>query len=137
VALLLSLCVYGIGFSGEFLTKTTVASSQEVVEGWSWYFLKRIRSWELNQIGFWIYIIRRNLKNKHDLKRAGVKKGVRPCICLYIDSIFTWIVTRPCGCMLLIFLVFCVILLCVYVLSSVLWCPNKNDVRFVFISSCL
>jgi hypothetical protein len=41
--------------------------------------------------------IRRNLKNKHDLKRAGVKKNVRPCICLYIDSIFTWIVTRPCG----------------------------------------
>jgi hypothetical protein len=31
------------------------------------------------------------------LKRAGVKKDVRPCICLYIDSIFTWIVTRPCG----------------------------------------
>ena len=40
--------------------------------------------------------IRRNLKNKHDLKRAGVKKDVRPCICLYIDSIFTWIVTSPC-----------------------------------------
>jgi hypothetical protein len=40
--------------------------------------------------------IRRNLKNKHDLKRAGVKKNVRPCICLYIDSIFTWIVTRHC-----------------------------------------
>jgi hypothetical protein len=31
------------------------------------------------------------------MKRAGVKKDVRPCICLYIDSIFTWIVTRPCG----------------------------------------
>ena len=30
------------------------------------------------------------------MKRAGVKKDVRPCICLYIDSIFTWIVTRPC-----------------------------------------
>jgi hypothetical protein len=41
--------------------------------------------------------IRRNLKNKHDLKRAGVKKDVLPCICLYIDSIFTWIVTRPCA----------------------------------------
>ena len=69
-------------YSGEFLTKTTAAPSQEVVEGRSWYFLKRIRSWELN---------------KHDLKRAGVKKDVLPCICLYIDSIFTWIVTRPCG----------------------------------------
>ena len=31
------------------------------------------------------------------MKRAEVKKDVRPCICLYIDSIFTWIVTRPCG----------------------------------------
>jgi hypothetical protein len=40
--------------------------------------------------------IRRNLKNKHDLKRAGVKKSVRPCHCLYIESIFTWIVTRHC-----------------------------------------
>jgi hypothetical protein len=29
--------------------------------------------------------IRRNLKNKHDLKRGGVKKGVRPCTCLCID----------------------------------------------------
>jgi hypothetical protein len=26
-----------------------------------------------------------NLKNKYDLKRAGVKKGVRPCTCLCID----------------------------------------------------
>ena len=42
-------------YSGEFLTKTTAAPSQEVVEGRSWYFLKRIRSWELNQTGFWIY----------------------------------------------------------------------------------
>jgi hypothetical protein len=25
------------------------------------------------------------------------KKDVRPCTCLYIDSKFTWIVTRPCG----------------------------------------
>ena len=30
------------------------------------------------------------------MKRAGVKKNVRPCICLYIESIFTWKVTRPC-----------------------------------------
>jgi hypothetical protein len=29
----LSLCVRGVGYSGEFLTKTTVAPSQEVVEG--------------------------------------------------------------------------------------------------------
>jgi hypothetical protein len=35
--------------------------------------------------------------NKHNLKRAGVKKSVRPCLCLCIDSIFTWIVTRPCA----------------------------------------
>jgi len=55
VALLLSLWVHGVAYSGEFLTKTTAASSQEVVEGRSWYFLKRIRSWELNQTGFWIY----------------------------------------------------------------------------------
>ena len=44
------------------------------------------------------------------------------------------------GSVLMIFLVFCVLLLCVYVLSSVLWCPlrftHNNDVRFVFISSC-
>ena len=78
------------------LTKTTAAPSQELVEGRSWYFLKRIRSWELNQTGFWIFF-RRNLKNKHDLKRVGIKKGVRPCTCLCIDSIFTWIVTRPRG----------------------------------------
>ena len=39
----------------QFLTKTTAAPSQEVVEGRSWYFLKRITSWELNQTGFWIY----------------------------------------------------------------------------------
>jgi hypothetical protein len=95
---LISLWVHVVLYSGEFLTKTTAAPSQEVVEGGSWYFLKRIRSWELNQTGFWIHVlyIRRNLKNKHDLKRAGVKKDVRPCICLYIDSIFTWIVTRHC-----------------------------------------
>ena len=31
------------------------------------------------------------------MQRAGVKKSVRSCHCLYIDSIFTWIVTRPCG----------------------------------------
>jgi hypothetical protein len=36
-------------------------------------------------------------RHKHDLKRAGGKKDVGPCICLYIDSIFTWIVTRPCA----------------------------------------
>ena len=41
--------------------------------------------------------IGRNLKNKHDLEVSGGKKGVRPCTCLCIDSIFTWIVTRPCG----------------------------------------
>jgi hypothetical protein len=28
---------------------------------------------------------------------VGVKKGVRPCTCLCIDSIFTWILTRPFG----------------------------------------
>jgi hypothetical protein len=28
------------------------------------------------------------------LEASGGKKDVRPCICLYIDSIFTWIVTR-------------------------------------------
>jgi hypothetical protein len=35
---------------------------------------------------------------KTRLEASGGKKDVRPCICLYIDSIFTWIVTRPCGC---------------------------------------
>ena len=34
--------------------------------------------------------IRRNLKNKHDLKRARVKKGVRPCTCLCIDTDSTY-----------------------------------------------
>jgi hypothetical protein len=47
VALLLSLWVHAVLYSGEFLTKTTTAPSQEAVEGRSWYFLKRIRSWEL------------------------------------------------------------------------------------------
>ena len=45
------------------------------------------------------------------------------------------------GSVLLIFLVFCLVLLCVRVLSSVFWCPlrfpHKNNVRFVFTSSCL
>jgi hypothetical protein len=41
-----------------------------------------------------------------------------------------------------IILVFCVALLCVFtLLSSMLWCPlwfpHKNDVRFIFTSSCL
>ena len=44
------------------------------------------------------------------------------------------------GSVLLVFLVFCVALLCVFTFS-VLWCPlrftHKNDVRFVFTSSCL
>ena len=35
----------------------------------------------------------------------------------------------------------CCAIMCLYVLSSVLWCPlrfpHKNDVRFVFTSSCL
>ena len=35
----------------------------------------------------------------------------------------------------------CCTIMCLYVLSSVLWCPlrfpHKNDVRFVFTSSCL
>ena len=73
VALLLSLWVHVAPHSGEFLTKTTAAPSQEVVE-----------------------YIRRNSKNKHDPKRAGAKKDVRHCICLYIDSTPTRIVTRPC-----------------------------------------
>jgi hypothetical protein len=36
-------------------------------------------------------IIRRNLKNQTRLEASGGKKGVRPCTCLCIDSIFTWI----------------------------------------------
>jgi hypothetical protein len=36
------------------------------------------------------------------LEVSGGKKGVLPCTCLNIDSIFTWIVTRPCGLTLLI-----------------------------------
>jgi hypothetical protein len=31
------------------------------------------------------------------LEASGGKKDVHPCICLYIDSIFTWIVTSPCA----------------------------------------
>jgi hypothetical protein len=42
------------------------------------------------------------------------------------------------GSMLLIFLVLCCSIMCLYVLSSVLWCPlrfpHENDVRFVFTS---
>ena len=30
------------------------------------------------------------------LEASGGKKGVCPCTCLCIYSIFTWIVTRPC-----------------------------------------
>jgi len=45
------------------------------------------------------------------------------------------------GSVLPIFLVFCVVLLCVYVLSSVLWCPLRcshiNYARFVFTTRCL
>jgi len=40
-----------------------------------------------------------------------------------------------------IFLVFCVVILCVYVLMSVVWCPlrfpYKSDAGFVFTSGCL
>jgi hypothetical protein len=40
-----------------------------------------------------------------------------------------------------LFFSFCVVLLCVYVLDSVLWWPlrfpHQNDVQFVFLSSCL
>ena len=36
------------------------------------------------------------IKIQTRLEASGGKKDVRPCICLYIDSIFTWIVTRPC-----------------------------------------
>ena len=43
--------------------------------------------------------------------------------------------------LLIVFSVFCCPIKCLYVLSSVLPCPlrfpNKNDVRFVFTSSCL
>ena len=40
------------------------------------------------------------------------------------------------GSVLPIFLFFCVVLLCVYVLSPLRF-PHKNDARFVFTSSCL
>ena len=35
------------------------------------------------------------------------------------------------------FFVCCCSIMCLYVLSSVLWFPHKNDVWFVFTSSCL
>ena len=28
-------------------------------------------------------------------------------------------------------------IMCLYVLSSMMWCPHRNDIRFVFTSSCL
>ena len=37
------------------------------------------------------------IKIQTRLEASGGKKDVRPCICLYIDSIFTWIVTSPCA----------------------------------------
>jgi hypothetical protein len=36
-------------------------------------------------------------KKQTRLEASGGKKDVRPCICFYIDSIFTWIVTSPCA----------------------------------------
>ena len=96
MALLLSLWVHVVLYSGDFLTKTTAAPSQEVVEGGGvmiFFEKNKVLGVEPNRV---LNIIRRNLKNKHDLKRVGVKKDVRPCICLYIDNIFTWIVTRRC-----------------------------------------
>jgi hypothetical protein len=39
----------------------------------------------------------KEFKKQTRLEASGGKKDVRPCICLYIDSIFTWIVTRPCA----------------------------------------
>jgi hypothetical protein len=44
---------------------------------------------------FWIYW--KEFKKQTRLEASRGKKGVRPCTCLYIDSIFTWILTRPCG----------------------------------------
>jgi hypothetical protein len=40
------------------------------------------------------------LQTRHEA--SGGKKGVRPCTCLCIDSIFTWIVIRPCDLPLLL-----------------------------------
>jgi hypothetical protein len=38
-----------------------------------------------------------HFKKQTRLEAIGGKKDVRPCTCLYIDSIFTWIATRLCG----------------------------------------
>jgi hypothetical protein len=39
----------------------------------------------------------KEFKKQTRLEASGGIKDVRPCICLYIDSIFTWIVSGPCG----------------------------------------
>jgi hypothetical protein len=48
--------------------------------------------------------------------------------------------SSPCflvGSVLLIFVCLWCPIMCLYILSSVLWCPHKTDVLFVFTSSCL
>jgi hypothetical protein len=55
----------------------------------------------------------------------------------------TWLHSRFIGGVRVahLFSFLCCPMMCLYVLSSVLWCPlrfpHKHDVRFVFISSCL
>jgi hypothetical protein len=41
------------------------------------------------------------------------------------------------GSVLLIFVCLWCPIMCLYILSSVLWCPHKTDVQFVFTSNCL
>jgi hypothetical protein len=46
--------------------------------------------------------IRRNLKNKHDLKRAGVKKVSALVTLVHVYALVAGIVTRPCGSLTLV-----------------------------------
>ena len=77
---LLSLWVHGVLYSGEFLTKTIAAPSQEMVEGGVMIFF------EENKV-LVVEYIRRNLKNKHDLKIRGKRFTVCTEITIILGTV--------------------------------------------------
>ena len=97
----------------------------------------KIFLWEISEYNFWL---------SRSLNKQNIEQGTRIWQ-EYSSTIFTsrisefTLVFFGGVCVAHLFSFLCCLTMCLYILSSVLWYPlwfpHKNDVRFIFTSSCL